>query len=64
MFSHRTQGLANTSTTPTFFVLVQITLKIYSFQAAGKNKITAKNCCVCVCVRVRVCVCVSDARRF
>ena len=50
MFSHLTQGLPNTSTPPPFFVLVQISLKLYSFQAADKNKIIAKNaCCVCVC---------------
>ena len=40
--------------TTNIFVLVQISLKTYSFQAAGKNKIIAKNVFVCVCV----CVCV------
>ena len=43
MFSRLTQGLPNTKTPPPFVILVQTILKIYSFQAAGKNKIVAKD---------------------
>ena len=43
MFAHLTQGLQNTETPPPFFVIVQINLKIYSFQAAARNKVIAKN---------------------
>ena len=35
--------MPNTLTPLPFFVLVQISLKTYSFQAAGKNKVIAKN---------------------
>ena len=45
------------------FVLVQISLKTYSFQAAGKNKIIAKNVFVCVCVCVCLCVCAQDVSK-
>ena len=35
--------MPNTLTPLPFFALVQISLKTYSFRAAGKNKIIAKN---------------------
>ena len=35
--------MPNTLTPLPFFVLVQISLKTYSFQAPGKNKVIAKN---------------------